>query len=268
MSTIQLQPGVLNRGPNPALPPSGLAFGEFRSLAPRLSGEGPPPSGAGRAGLAWAAPVAQHGLGWIWTQPCWAPWGLPSPLWPQGLPLDPEGWMVSGSHKPSFLPTLPHGPIWVTSPPLSRGALPLPRGPTSHSWSLGPGSHPSVLVWVPALSLRHSRLRLLRGRAVGGRKKARTHGKDRLPLQSAPTSFVKCHSLITTPCARGQQGTSFHFTKEVREAQRGLRLSGHHTASERQHRACALARLPPSAPALRGGWPEGPGQLLRGLPLS
>lgn len=42
VSTLQLQPGVLSRGlqrtrPNPALPPSSLDLGEFRSLVPRLS---------------------------------------------------------------------------------------------------------------------------------------------------------------------------------------------------------------------------------------
>lgn len=80
--------------------------------------------------------------------------------------------MVSGSHKPSSLPTPPHGPIWVTSPPLGRGALPsalqLPPSPAG-AW-VG-AAHPSVPGVCPSLvPAVHSGLRVLRAGTRGQKK--------------------------------------------------------------------------------------------------
>lgn len=173
--------------------------------------------------------------------------------------------MVSGSHKPSSLPTLPHGPIWVTSLPPSAGEpSPLPRG--SHLPQLEPvgGGQPIplCLVWVPALSLQRFQLWVLRGRELGAEKRLGPM-KRQTGFPSASTPLVECHSLITTPCAQGQQ--SFHFKSVLRPAGHHSLVSGSPEPAPCLPPGCALPptrRSPPSGPAARGpGREGGSGQL-------
>lgn len=86
--------------------------------------------------------------------------------------------MVSGSHKPSSMPPLPHGPIWVTSLPLSRGALPAsPRLPPLTAAAWDGAAHPSVPGVGPSLVPAVLPAVGPQGAGVGGRKKAGTNEK-------------------------------------------------------------------------------------------